>query len=208
MVVYRAEQAIPRFLVHFSKGGDAAVYATPPDVLGGGVKCRRILAADLRGANDTKELHDFNFVLGEFVRLLVGVSPPKVNQVDVYESPVVEAAFSAKRADFERGGQKADQIWVFHGTGKPGGVEAICSGGFKVGGQDVDVAHGTAYGQGVYTATGPSTPMTYGQLILCKALPGKAGLQGVGDSWKPRVDDDWVIFREAAQLWPKFVVHF
>ena len=57
--------------------------------------------------------------------------------------------------------------------------------------------------------------MGYGQssssVILCKALPGKAGPQGVGDSWKPPHSEqvsDWVIFRQAAQLLPKYVVHF
>ena len=192
--------------MHFSKG--ALIYASVPQILGG-VGCHKI-SADKLGADDSKELYHFNFAVGQFVRLLAGVTPPKVTRVDVYESPWVEDAFTQKKADLERHGTPPDQIWVFHGTKTSGDVEAICSGGFKVGGQGVGVANGSAYGKGVYTATGPGTPMGYGQssrsVILCKALPGTTGPQGVGDSWKPC--NDWVIFREAAQLLPKYVVHF
>jgi len=43
-------------------------------------------------------------------------------------------------------------------------------------------------------------------VILCLALPGKKGVQGVADSWYPK--GDWVIFKTGAQLLPKYVVHF
>ena len=73
------------------------------------------------------------------------------------------------------------------------------------------MANAAVYGHGIYAATGPSTPMGYGQLsrsvILCLALPGKrGGRQEVDDSWYPR--DDWVVFKTGAQLHPKYVVHF
>ena len=198
--------------MHFSKG--ALTYASVPEVLGG-VGCHKIFA-DKLGADDTKEAYHFNFALGQYVRLLVGMSPPKVTRVDVYESQGVEDAFNSQKNDFERKGKSTDQVWVFHGTGTAGGVEAICRGGFKVGGEGVAVVNGAVHGQGVYAATGPDTPMGYGRasnsVVLCKALPGrqcaspKAGEKGVGDSWKPL--RDWVIFKQAAQLLPKYVVHF
>ena len=43
-------------------------------------------------------------------------------------------------------------------------------------------------------------------VILCKALVGSEGHMGHGDHWKP--NGDWMIFKTAAQLLPKYVVHF
>ena len=84
--------------MHFSKG--ALTYASAPELLGG-VECHKI-PADKLGADDSKELYHFNFAVGQLLRLLVGVAPPKVTRVDVYESPGVEDAFHARKADFER----------------------------------------------------------------------------------------------------------
>ena len=43
-------------------------------------------------------------------------------------------------------------------------------------------------------------------VILCLALPGQKGVQGQDDSWSPQ--EDWMIFKTAEQLWPKYVVWF
>jgi hypothetical protein len=49
--------------------------------------------------------------------------------------------------------------WVFHGTSKDV-VLNIVQEGFKIGGKDgIPVRHGASYGEGVYTAGGPATPM-------------------------------------------------
>ena len=78
---------------------------------------------------------------------------------------------------------------------------------------DVPVANGSAYGHGVYTATGPNTPMGYAnagnagnRVILAKALEGVKGRQEVDDCWAPK--DDWLVFKTGEQLIPKYVVHF
>ena len=68
-------------------------------------------------------------------------------------------------------GKPFDPIWIFHGS-DPKNVAAIMEEGFRVGGKDYPpashwkggkfpVANGTAHGQGVYSATGPNTPMGY-----------------------------------------------
>jgi len=102
-------------------------------------------------------------------------------------------------------------MWVFHGTPQKENIESICVSGFKVGGQGVGIAHGAAYGKGVYTAKGPSTPLGYGQdakaVILCKALSGKRGNKAEEhDSWAP--NQDWLIFKTAEQLLPVYVLHY
>ena len=132
-----------------------------------------------------------------------------MKQVDVYENGPVEAAWAAKRREVEaRAGPQAP-VWVFHGTA-PASVERIMAEGFKVGGRDIGVANGSAYGVGVYTATGPATPIQYGKgatVILAVAIEGsqtRAEAPG-SDSWAP--NGDWIIFRHGAQLLPKYVIH-
>ncbi len=89
------------------------------------------------------------------------------------------------------------------------------AGGFKVGGQgDIPITNGDVHGRGVYTATGPNTPMHYvgkngngNCAILTKALEGVKGEQGKGDCcWAPR--GDWLVFKTGEQLLPTYVVHW
>ena len=83
-----------------------------------------------------------------------------MTEVLVCENERVRERFEAKRAALVAAGKPGDEIWVFHGTPSQAGIDAIISGGFKVGGTDgIPIANGAAYGNGVYTATGPATPM-------------------------------------------------
>jgi hypothetical protein len=77
-----------------------------------------------------------------------------------------------------------------------------------------------AHGRGVYTATGPSTPITFARdcnsVILATGLNGVTGIVGQGDNWKPvgkfcrklLQENDWRIFRTGEQLLPRYVIHF
>ena len=175
-----------------------------------GVSKHEIKAHEV-GSAHTKELSEFNFATGQYVRLL-GTSAEQVKQVDVYESKPVQDAYERLKAQFSARGLK-EEIWVFHGTSSAATVQTICTGGFKVAGQPggPKIANGAVHGHGIYAATGPKSPKFYGKdsrsVILCLALPGKrGGLQEVDDSWYPR--DDWVVFKKDAQLLPKYVVHF
>mgnify|MGYP006077147475 FL=1 len=145
--------------------------------------------------------------VGQYHRLLKSQSR-HVKQVDVYESPKVQKAFTDKERELKARGSDSSQIWVFHGTAKEN-IEKICAGGFIVA-RGSQIVHGAAYGHGVYTAKGPATPMGYAgdanAVILCLALPGQKGVQGQDDSWSPQ--EDWMIFKTAEQLWPKYVVWF
>ena len=105
-------------------------------------------------------------------------------------------------------------LQVFHGTATQAAIDTIISGGFKVGGTEgIAIANGAVHGRGVYTATGPATPMqsyagSTSQVILCRALPGQEGPRdsnGV-DMWRPR--RDWAVFADAASLLPMYVVRF
>lgn len=139
------------------------------------------------------------------MRLLRGESR-HVTQVDVYESPAVDRAFTDKERVFKEAGKDATKIWVFHGTAE-GILERICSGGFRVA-HGSEVVNGAVYGNGVYTSKGPGTPMRYAgganAVILSLALPGVTGAQGKADSWTPK--EDWMIFKTGEQLCPRYVV--
>lgn len=210
-IVYDARQCVVEWVVHF-KPGTSKPKTTPWSMGGasiGQATCRELVGSKL-GSKDCRELDEFTFAFGHYMRLLAG-GGRAVKQIDVYDSPQVDAKYRAKKDEFRAAKKSGAVVWVFHGCPDVAGNKSICTGGFKVGGQDGHpISNGAACGQGVYSATGPDTPMGYGarsnSIILCKALVGEEGRQEVGDHWKP--NGDWMIFKTAAQLLPKYVVHF
>ncbi len=147
----------------------------------------------------------------QFLRLLG--SKAEVLQVDIYDSLAVQARYMAKIDEFTGAKKPTKEVWVFHGT-SPENIEKICRDGFKIGGQGVPIVNGAVYGRGVYTATGPNTPVQYAKkgdsIILCKSLPGMtkgSTDKDGGDSWTPP-KSDWMIFKTVEQLLPKYVVYF
>ena len=131
----------------------------------------------------------------------------RVTQVDLYDVPDLHSQFIAKREEFSFvdpvHGTKT--IWVFHGT-REENIRPIMTGGFKVGGIDVEVANGRAFGTGVYTAVGPRTPMAHeysrgaNKVILAQALVGRVDEDSfTGPDWAP----DWRIYKTKEQLLPR-----
>jgi hypothetical protein len=113
-----------------------------------------------------------------------------VNEVLVCVNESAKQRFEAKRAALAAAGKPTNEIWVFHGTASQQNIDSIISGGFRVGGVDGHaIANAAVHGNGVYTATGPATPMggTYAghtsQVILCRALPGQTGLFRKAVTW-------------------------
>jgi hypothetical protein len=160
------------------------------------------------------EQHHFNIAAAQFLLLLGGQR--RVMQVDYYDNPVTRQSFRAKKAELQRLGANTAQTWVFHGTAD-GNVQRIMASGFVVGGGAVGIQNGAAYGNGVYSAMGPGTPMGFARgcnkVILAKGLRGR--FQDVGNAQQDRNADswrgggpDWCIFRTGQQLLPVYVVHF
>ena len=156
-----------------------------------------------------RETSEFNMACAQFCRLLNQL-PSVVTAVDVIEydqNSSVSQNFDKKKASLVN----KEEIWVFHGTTEDA-MKKILEEGFKVGGvDDIGIANGRVYGNGVYTATGPKTPMCYTQgnkkVLLAKALSGDRGIDDrSGDSWVPK--SDWMVFRSGAQLLPCYVVHY
>ena len=153
-----------------------------------------------------------------------------IPQVDYYASQEVRERYERKRDELRVAHGEVEEIWGFHGNPQDEQTRSIMCEGFKVGvtvreGQAVaegevhmanaDV-HGRGHGRGVYAATGPATPWAYmrgnRKVILAQALRGRAvgyHERDGGDSWQPRaaMSEDWVVFRDRAQLLPRYVVH-
>ncbi|KAG5187295.1 hypothetical protein JKP88DRAFT_307549, partial [Tribonema minus] len=136
-------------------------------------------------------------------------------QVDVYESETTRRRYAAARESLAFDGVDTTESWVFHGTARENVPKIMCAG-FRVGGVgegSVAIKNGATYGNGVYAATGPATPIAYSarngsrSVILARALRGRVGAcPGEGDSWPAKLD--WWVFADSAQLLPVYVVHF
>ena len=122
----------------------------------------------------TEDSHHFTQAFTQYGALLQG-SAKRVQKVEYYVNPVLQANFDKKAAEFRAAGKSDDITWVFHGTALAN-TPKIMEGGFKVGGKTYPdgvfpIANGAVHGQGVYSATGPNTPMGYsrsGQIILVR----------------------------------------
>ena len=167
----------------------------------------------LNDSRDTPQLNEFNFAMCQFVKL----HPHKeITRVDVYENKLLKDRFDKRKQKFKDQNKDHSPIWVFHGTMKKN-IKNIFEHGFKVGGKDVSVANGRAYGPGIYTAIGPKTPEFYckdsKQMILSLALLGKYvsstnTAKDGADCWTPPNKGDWRIFKDGTQLLPRYVVHY
>lgn len=194
-----------------------------PELLQGGVS-RYTIQHSGAAVSTSLDAHHFSVAFTQYGALLQG-SAQKVTKVEYYDNPALTQKFEATRQRFKQSGKDANPIWVFHGSAKEN-LPKIMEGGFKVGGKDYPssqywkggkfpVANGTAYGQGVYSATGPNTPMGYSRqstaIILAMALKGEfATSKGDGlDSWSNgSAGSDWMIFADDEQVLPVYVVHY
>eukprot|EP01050_Picozoa_sp_SAG11_P007701 SAG11_NODE_651_length_7926_cov_2.465057_1_plen_2511_part_00 len=206
-IVYDPRQALPRYVVHFGGAGStgAVPAARPGRNIGAGVT-KHVLKPQGTAVKQNEESIHFNQAVAQFTQMLGDRQGLKVKEVDWYQNPGIERRFDECRRKL----RYKDEVWVFHGTPDASVVPKIMKDGFKVGGEDIGVRNGAAYGNGVYTATGPDTPMGYAQdtgcVILARALKGNHGGRAGGDSWSPHTD--WLIFRTKEQLLPCYVVHY
>ena len=129
----------------------------------------------------TEDSQHFSQAFTQYGALLQG-SAKRVQKVEYYINPILQANFDKKMAEFKAAGKSDQPIWIFHGSDS-GNIPLIMEGGFKVGGKTYGgkkfpVANGAVHGQGVYSATGPNTPMAYSaragtssQIILVRIDP-------------------------------------
>ena len=211
--------------------GGSGEWSTEPEQLSNGIRKYTLTHAGV-GVTDSLDAHHFGLAFTQYGALLQG-SAQKVTKVEYYDNPALTQKFEATRQRFKQSGKDANPIWIFHGSAKEN-LPKIMEEGFKVGGKDYPssqywkggkfpVAHGTRFGQGVYSATGPDTPMSYSggrrdgrsegsqAIILAMALKGEFSTsRGDGlDSWSNgSAGSDWMIFADDEQVLPVYVVHY
>ena len=92
----------------------------------------------------------------------------------VHNSVLLEKYNKAKQKMIDQGIDPAE-TFVYHGSGLKNYPD-ICRKGLLIGGKDVKVAIGSAYGYGVCTATDPTMAIyfssTNGKLLVCRLLVG------------------------------------
>jgi hypothetical protein len=114
----------------------------------------------------TRQLTIYNFVFSQYLRLRnPNFEPQKPKIVNYFHSQIVIQKWLNTKKNLENktivGGHKVQEpIWVFHGTNEKN-LENIMCHGFKVGGNEISVQNGRAYGNGVYTSTEPTTAVMY-----------------------------------------------
>ena len=180
-VVYDPHQAIPRYIVHYSRHSfDAS--QDPMANLGKQVKAfkhhhitpKRELSLQV----DPLDLH-FRLVESQFNRMFKSMTLSrnyKVVSVDYYVQPTLVANFEQQQAAFEaKYGTKSFEsklILGFHGT-DPQNIPDIVKKNF-----DITKVRTCAHGKGIYFSEFPDVSIGYsrrsGQLLLCKILPGKS----------------------------------
>ena len=160
------------------------VWVAKPKKLANNVEKYTITHGGTQAGNTEDSVH-FNRAFTQYGILLQG-SQKQVTQIEYYHNPQLQANFDRKQAEFKKAGKDDTATWIFHGSAAKN-IPLIMEGGFKVGGkvyngQKFPVKNGAAHGQGVYSATGPNTPMGYsgsqssgGQIILAMALKGNHG---------------------------------
>jgi len=175
----------------------------------------RMYVISAKDAHDTigRENSEFNQIAGQFSKLCsVDIKHVKeVHRIEYSESSSVLGRYNGKRLEFQSADKDDKEIFVFHGTSEEN-FKKIASEGFKIGGQDVKVMNGSAYGSGVYTAVAPTTPIQYSRglakVIIARGLLGNVSKEILGKCDTLSIGSDWRIFKSVDQLLPVGFVVF
>lgn len=128
-----------------------------------------------RSTDDTAEESHFRFAESAWCR--GGGQAAQIESVEYHFSPQLEAAWHAKKAEYDArfGAGNHTILFAFHGT-RPANVDPILSNGFQVSkvGSTTDAGF---FGAGIYFSEQLQTSQGYnggnGGMFLCKLLVGK-----------------------------------
>lgn len=162
---------------------------------------------------DPKQYH-FRLAESQFFRMMgAEASKYTVQQVEYIVNPPLIKAYNSYRNKLISQGTVSnppDERLAFHGTSQDV-MELIITGGFKIGGQEVKVASGTAYGQGVYTSEEPAFAQRYikttglTSLLLVKVLLTPDTRKVFGSDQQTLQQ---IISPNKYQVLPSYLVHF
>jgi hypothetical protein len=226
--IFDIERVLPRYLVKFKVvTASAKLRFVMPRLRGQEFEMRVLKAPIDRSIVDqSPEQAEFQWYESQFHRM-AGVSAPReVTKVTVIGNLALTRRYEKTKEELKTHKKPTVEHFVFHGTSSDDNLHKIAKDGFKIGGQDpgVAVVNGAAYGNGVYTALTPDTPVGYSggtlSVILAKALPGKRSAaqksettrhkfsDQAGDYYTPNHQSDWRIFFSKDQLLPVAIISF
>ncbi|OMJ86502.1 hypothetical protein SteCoe_11996 [Stentor coeruleus] len=120
----------------------------------------------------------------------------QLTKVNYIYNPALQQKYDKAKELLIKKGTFEGEIYVFHATSNSIYTD-ICKNGFKVGGIEVEIKVGNAYGFGVYTGTDPAMSICfYGKdnkkMLICKALLGKKGDHALKDKTEfQNTEDDY-----------------
>lgn len=101
----------------------------------------------------------------------------EIVQIDAYKNTTLLKRYLQQKENYKTQGISTDEVWVFHGALENEVVTSIMHEGFKVGGKEVPIKHGSTEGIGIYTSEWAEIAMDYSgesrKLILASGLTGK-----------------------------------
>jgi hypothetical protein len=168
-IVYDADQAIPRYIVHFGK---YAAGVAQPRIASGAQFARHELTP--QRSFDPKNELDAHFRLCEsHVLRQLGHAGKRLVKVEYIVSPPLIRQFEQQLKDFERAHIPANMVLAFHATRERASVDNIVKHNFdpsRIGSQ----TDSGWWGRGFYFSEYPATSLGYGSnMLLCRVLPGK-----------------------------------
>ncbi|GLJ17147.1 hypothetical protein SUGI_0296690 [Cryptomeria japonica] len=203
-VVYDPHQAIPRYIVHYKNlvPDPAAISSPISSVNRNLIRLQYIMSQNFTG--DTPAEYHFRLAESQFFRMS-SRDNYKAIKVEHILNKKLQMVYEKAKEELEKQRKSVEEMLVFHGTNKDA-IEKIIEEGFKIGGQGVEVRHGTAYGTGVYTALDPNTSISYskgGMILLSSALIGEKG-----NDFKEGGSSNVLVLHKTEYLLPKYIVHF
>ena len=172
-VVYKADQALPRYVIHY--GHESLMKQINLSATASGQKLMKYRLKLSRSVDtaDPLEIH-YRIAESQFLRLLQRSGlRRRISSIDFFTNPKLEDKFNAKQKALKSKNDPSDYIFAFHGT-KEENVAKIMKDNFRMDLIAKNTGNPGQYGIGIYFSEVPEVCFHYGEaLILCKILPGK-----------------------------------
>jgi len=158
---------------------------------------------------------EYRIAEGQFLRMLGRRLKYEIKSIDIVKNEKLEKKFNEKKLEFKERGIDDKSLLIFHGTPQEN-IDSILKNNFNMN----KVAHGRAYGRGIYFSEKPEVSMGYtrdmSSLILCMVLPGDNSKEIKDDIIGQIFNDDpclkagaWaIVVPDVDQILPKYVINF
>ncbi|XP_065051269.1 NFX1-type zinc finger-containing protein 1-like isoform X2 [Rhopilema esculentum] len=172
-VVYKAEQALPKYVIHYEQESLMKQISLPTAASGQTLMKHRLNISRSVDTTDPLEIH-YRIAESQFFRLLQRSGlRRRISSIDFFTNPKLDDKFKAKQKALKSKNDPSDYIFAFHGT-KEENVEKIMKDNFRMDLIAKNTGNPGQYGIGIYFSEEPDVCFHYDEaLLLCKVLPGK-----------------------------------